>query len=130
MLVTDKTGINVLKAIICFVVVLVIIGAFVPKSKTVASTTLEVVDLDKLVEEREAKALRDYELYSYTAVKEAILFGAKNPDSVKIDHYEFHGRTLCVNYSGTNSFGARVRDVASFHEGVYSTSRKVFNAVC
>lgn len=55
---------------------------------------------------------------------------AKDPDSIDFLQEEYSDSTSCVVYTGTNGFGARVRGVASLHNGKFSTSRRVFDKVC
>lgn len=55
---------------------------------------------------------------------------AKDPGSIEFLQEYYSDSTSCVVYTGTNGFGARVKGVASLHDGQFSTSQKTFDKVC
>jgi len=63
-------------------------------------------------------------------LKNTVLEIAKDPNSIEFLQEYYSDSTSCVTYTGTNGFGARVKGVASLHNGKFSTSQNTFNKVC
>lgn len=63
-------------------------------------------------------------------LKNTVRGSAKDPHSIEFLREYYSDRSSCVVYTGTNGFGARVKGVASLHDGQFSTSQKIFDKVC
>jgi len=63
-------------------------------------------------------------------LKNTVRETAKDPRSIDFIEEYYSDSTSCVVYTGTNGFGARVRGVASLHNGKFSTSQQTFEKVC
>lgn len=63
-------------------------------------------------------------------LKNTVRETAKDSRSIDFTEEYYSDSTSCVVYTGTNGFGARVRGVASLHNGKFSTSQQAFEKVC